>query len=238
MIDVVYPLGTGSIYQNFELRMSLRSVEKYLTGVRDVYIIGDLPKWTRNVNHIAQGDICKVPDLNIMKKVEAACRHSAVSDYFLFMNDDHFILQDREAKDFPYIHSTNIADYLRYRPSDSYSKRVRNTFEHLKQIGAPTRFFDCHYPIVYNKKLFIQHVVEALNWKDKKSRNGFVIKSVYANSAMIRGIKMHDYKSGHVTPPASAIAFSTNPHIRANVQRFLIDNFPKKSKFEGDKPGF
>ena len=49
MIDVVIPLGTGSRWQDNELRYCLRSIEKNLSGVNEVVIVGEKPKWLTNV---------------------------------------------------------------------------------------------------------------------------------------------------------------------------------------------
>lgn len=237
MIDVVYPLGTGSIYKDFELRMSLRSVEKHLSGIHNVYIVGEKPAWLTGIIHIEAYDQSQVTDLNIMRKVAIACNAPEVSDDFLFMNDDHYILQDVEAAKFPYLWSKTMEEYIAYRAGDTYRQRVRNSYNHLKRLGLPTKFFDTHYPIVYDKVSFLHNVVDRLDWKNGHTSNGFVLKSVYANSLRIEGRQEPDHK-GSIEPPSGAIAFSTTPHIKSHVQRFLIEHFPIKSKYEGDEPGY
>jgi hypothetical protein len=42
-LDLVYTLGTGSQWQNNEIRYSIRSIIKNLTGYRNIYIIGETP---------------------------------------------------------------------------------------------------------------------------------------------------------------------------------------------------
>ena len=51
-MTVVYVLGTGSKWKNYELLYSLRSIEKNLKGFTDVVIVGELPSWIQNVIHI------------------------------------------------------------------------------------------------------------------------------------------------------------------------------------------
>jgi hypothetical protein len=55
-IDVVYPLGTGSVWQDNELRYSLRSLEKNFPDLGRVYVVGHKPDWLGNVEHIPFGD--------------------------------------------------------------------------------------------------------------------------------------------------------------------------------------
>ena len=51
-MDIVIPLGTGSRWQNNELRFALRSIEKYLTGYDKIFIIGECPSYLQNIIHI------------------------------------------------------------------------------------------------------------------------------------------------------------------------------------------
>ena len=53
-VDLVYPLNKlCSHWRNQELRYSLRSVEKFVKNYRNIYIIGDKPKYLNGeVAHI------------------------------------------------------------------------------------------------------------------------------------------------------------------------------------------
>jgi hypothetical protein len=42
MIDVVIPLGWGSIWDNQEIKYSLRSFERHLKGIRNIFVVTDL----------------------------------------------------------------------------------------------------------------------------------------------------------------------------------------------------
>ena len=48
MIDVFYVLGSGSKWQNNEIRYSLRTLEKYGHNVGQVYIVGQRPSFIPN----------------------------------------------------------------------------------------------------------------------------------------------------------------------------------------------
>lgn len=223
-MNVFYPLKTeGSKHRDFELRMSLRSIEKHLSNVDQVFIATEiLPDWIDNVTQVHVKDQKNhVPDRNIAEKT-AQCP----SEDFLFMNDDHFLLQPYDAETFPYYHAGSLDEYCRRRGLDGYGRRANNTLKHLKANNLPTLHFDCHYPIRYNLTKFKQHVM-SLDWTKK---DGYIIKSLYANAERIEGIQVIENKT--LTLPKNTPVFSTYPHLKCSVQRFLIEQFPHKSRFE------
>lgn len=227
-MDIVYALGKGSVLKDFELRMSLRSVEKYLSGYGEVWIIGERPEWLQNIQHKPLPDSHKISDTNIMRKIEAACQTAEITDEFAFFNDDHYLLHPFEAATFPYFHKGLLDTYVANRQNDGYGRRAANTLKFLKANNLPTKHFDIHTPIIYNKELFLKHVVNAVDWGNK---DGFIIKSLYANALNIEGVEEEDNKMNH--PPTSNIkVFSSFPHMKASVTRFLTEQFPEKSKFE------
>lgn len=226
-MDVIYPLGTGSVLKNFELRMSLRSIEHYLSNYSDVWIIGEKPDWLQNVNHIPCIDHMERPsDYNIMRKVTKACEEPKVSESFVFFNDDHFLLDHFNAERFPNYYFGTLQDQIKKRGLDAYGKRMNNSLQHLLKNSLPTKHFDIHTPIVYNKELFLKNVT-ALDWNIPQ---GYVIKSLYANALQVEGEEIPDNKLNK--PPISGKIFSTYPHMRAAVTRFLMEQFPKPSKYE------
>lgn len=229
MTDVVYALGKGSMWSNNELRYSLRSVEKHLKGYGQVWIIGEKPSWLTDVKHIpASEPKGSVPDTNIMGKIAIACRNEQISDTFLFVNDDHYLLQDVQADQYPYYYNGTIAQHVKKRGHDGYGKRCENTQKSLENRGLPTKYFDIHYPILYNKKHFLQQVV---NQYDTRLKDGMIIKSLYANALQIEGTEVKDCKVPHLLLN-DLPCYSTYPTVSSKAQQFLREKFPEKSKFE------
>lgn len=228
-IDVVYPLGNGSRIHNNEIRFSLRSLEKHLKNFRNVYIIGESHPILENVIHIPFQDNTTISDTNIMRKMAAICMREDVSENFLMVHDDHYLLSDFDAPTFPYFYHREIIEFLKIRDPDSYHRRVSNTLEYLKSKDLPTKFFDIHTPIIFNKKKFLNVVVE--NGPDWTPPNMYVLKSVYANSLKLEGEVLPDQKSDQPPQPNTRI-FSTSPRVKGTVQRFLLEAFPLKSKYE------
>lgn len=227
MTSIVYPLGNGSRLNDAELKYSLRSVEKNLCGYGNVFIVGRKPTWIQNITHIEAKDHFEVPDRNIMTKIMKACDNPDVSDTFLFMNDDHFLMHTFHVEKFPFYYSESIESYLERRGMDGYGQRVRNTYDYLKKNDLPTKYFDSHTPILIEKSRF-KEIMSKVDWEKK---HGFVIKSLYANSLKIEGIQEKDHKL-ETTPRKNDPVFSTTPKPKAAVTRFLSEVFNKQSKFE------
>lgn len=225
MISVVYALGNKSRWQNNEIRFSLRSVEKHLKGFLDVWVVGERPDFLRNVNHIPAPDPYDVPDRNIMEKIKKACENPGVSDPFLFFNDDHYLLADYQAEEFPYYYDMPLQEKIAKRGMDNYGQRMQNSMKHLQRLGKPIKNFDIHTPILYQKQAFLDNVC-SLDWTITQ---GYVIKSLYANSLNIDGAYLKDCKHNY---PVDTPLYSTFPKVPANIQKFLLEKFPNPSKFE------
>ncbi len=228
LIDIVYPLGTGSRWHNNEIRFSLRSIEKNLSNYRKVYIIGECPKFLTNVINIPHKETRKIPDYNIMEKILKACKDPRISDPFLFFNDDHYLITPFDAPTFPHFYYQTLKEKAEARARDSYGLRLTNTLNLLKDQGKPVLHYDTHVPILYHKQPFIDHVASA-PWETTK--HGFVIKSLYGNNYPNNPIAMPDGKM-EGQPSRKVSIYSTKPRVTASTYRYLIESFPKISTFE------
>jgi len=223
MISIVIPLGHGSRWQDNELRYCLRGIEENLE-FKDIWIIGRIPTWVKNVNFIPFSDSENVSDHNIMKKVKVACEHP-ITDRFLFANDDHFLLHKFDINNFPNYYDGTCHDLLKNRHQSPYQRRVRNTMNYLIANKLPQYYFDIHYPIIYEKDKFVERVV-SLPW----NKTSFVIKSLYANHEKEKEYA-RDCKSEFI-PWKEDKCFSTMPKVSDKIRKFLEFRFPKKSNFE------
>lgn len=226
MIDIVYPIRKGgSRWADNELRYSLRSIEKHLINFRNVYIIGHKPDFLQNVIHIEANDTEIVPDKNILNKILKACKQPEISQQFLFFNDDHFLLSDFRADEFPYFYCSTLRQYVRKR-ADNYGVRSRNTMNYLESKGLPGKHFDIHFPILYDKSKF-KEIFSDLPPK----QHGYIIKSLYANALKIQGTETKDCKSQE-PPPKEFLCFSTHPRPMTKIEQWLAERFPEKCIFE------
>jgi len=88
--DQLYVLGGDSKHNDFELRMSLRSIEKYCEGYDRVFIVGRKPTWVCNVEFYPCEDDMGMAHKNILKKIMYACHETDISEWFTLQADDHF----------------------------------------------------------------------------------------------------------------------------------------------------
>lgn len=233
--SIVIPLGNGSRWNDTELRYCLRSVEKLLTGYGEVFLIGEKPSFlNNNIIHIPcpdHGDKTYDKERNIYTKIMAAIADQRVTDDFLFMNDDHFLLQDYEAGTFPYYCQGWLSEFMTVT---DYKNTVRNTIDWL--LGRDCPYFDIHCPIVYNKEKFTWCVPHA----DWGKQFGYCIKTIYCEINAITAPEYPDLKINEVLPAskireqiAGRTWFSIGDRAReGGLLRVLQELYPRKSKYE------
>lgn len=232
--SIVIPLGRGSRWNDTELRYCLRSVEKHLTGYGEVIIIGEKPSWLRNVVHIpfdeGPAPQSHEKERNIFNKIMVACNDGWVTNRFLFMNDDHFLLQNFEAVRFPFYYDSTLNVLMTVT---DYKHTVKNTLDYFN--GALVGNFDVHAPIVYHREYF-----PWLSKADWSVKWGYCIKSMYCEKNGIIGDRYPDLKINEVYP-ADKIRnlitgrpwFSIGDRAReGGLLKVLQELYPKKSKYE------
>lgn len=183
LIDVVYVLGSGSAWNNNEIRYSLRSIERNGIGVGKIFIVGELPNFlSKGIIHIKAEDIFNPnqnADGNIATKVLAACADDRLSDDFLFINDDHLILKPINLADVPAFHKGDMNTFPESTWTLNFWRgRLKRTMEILNEKGLTAYHFDCHTPILFNKKKFPK-IMSSFTYKEGI---GLTMKSLYGNS--------------------------------------------------------
>jgi hypothetical protein len=246
-IDVVYVLGKGSRWNNNEIRFSLRSIEKNLKNYRRIFIIGEDPGFLKKVTVIPCEDIfspSKNADGNIITKVLRACEERGLTRDFLFINDDHLIMKEINAIDVPYFHKGNMIDFPHeYFELNFWRKRLWRTKNILHKKGYPAFHYDCHTPIVFNKKAF----VEAMSNFDYKEGIGYTMKSLYANvvcpekAVTLKGQKKTLFNHRNVEQTkervknAAFVSFNDDS-LNPALKQWLYESFPEQSSYEKTLP--
>lgn len=182
MKDLVYVVGTGSKWADNELRFSLRSVAKNLTGYGKVWIIGECPCFVQGVEHryYPDNDLSgNNNDANMIDKILFACQQE-ISEEFIFMNDDFFILKPMHVEDIPVMHKGDMTEKPQqfWRITGIWQQRLLNTFNSLKARGMTTMLYDMHCPMPMNKKLFPEVIKD---W-DYRPEPGLNFRSIYGNT--------------------------------------------------------
>ncbi len=145
-MDIVIALGTGSRWMDNELKYALRSIEAYLEGFDGkVVLVGEKPKWVRNVHHIAFEDVPGRKNFSIFQKIVTGSEWID-SDDFIFWNDDHFLLKPLHIKDFKFWYDQDC-HYYAHKATGLYKKAITNT---NNLPGKNNYYTDIHTPIIYN----------------------------------------------------------------------------------------
>ena len=233
-MDIVIPLGTGSRWQNNELRFALRSIEKYLTGYDKIFIIGECPSYLQNIIHIPCPDFPGRKEYSIFNKIMKAVADERCSDYFVFWNDDIFLIDNLQTADFKFWYEGTLQS--KYEQSHGhYKAAIKNMIDIKYYYFAYT---DIHTPIIYNKEKFIKGVA-AEDWSKE-----YVIKSLYTSS-----IKESIVCSFEHMPDLKINKAMTYYEIKARIKerlffsigtygvcpamtKVLTELFPDKSKYE------
>lgn len=241
-MDLVIPLGKGSRWEDNELRYALRGIEKYISGIDRLFIVGMRPEWlTGDVIHLPFEDVPGGAnrDTNIFGKIMTACRDERLSQNFLYASDDHFILSPAQADEYPYFCKGVLTDTVAGMPdSQPYKKVLSNTVDILSRRNDTIRDYQLHCPIVYDKSMFQR--LKADFGPALAIQYGFAIKSVYCNHFNIPGVPYTDLK---IKDPLSyqeiadavenrAFFSIANRALSGGIKQFLQDIFPHKSKYE------
>lgn len=226
-IDAVYILGTGSTWNNNEIRFSLRSIDNNLAHDK-VFIVGHLPHFITNVSHIKADDIYDSPLKNTLHKLKIACKDKQISDNFILLNDDFFILK-KIAEVKPYYKCTLKQSLKAHKSKHGYYyQAIKDTIDFTKG----NKDWSLHYPFIFNKKKLLK-TIELIEKQDKN----LLLRTVYANMHNIKGTQKYDVKIRSVPEIwklKNERAISTTAGIvhRKEFSDFIKQRFPIKSKYE------
>ncbi len=236
-MDILYILGTGSFWNNNELRYSLRSLEKYAKNVNRIFITGDVkPSFIKdNVIFNQVSDISQ-PAINSLHKILWTIENTDISENFLFMNDDFFLLKDIDITKYPF-YCKGILKNINNNNTE-YRQSMVDTYNYLVDKKINTNNYEVHAPIVYNKKDFI-----ALKdfWLDCiKTKYGMLHRSIYCNYYYKPITNRRDCKLYTVCNENDVKrqikdfnCFSISDKvIKSGVEMYLAHTLPNKCKWE------
>lgn len=225
MIDVVYILGLGSAWHDNEIRLSLRSVEKYLRGNYQVVIIGHKPYWLKNIIHIECPDPFRSKPKNTCYKLYTYRKH--MNNLFVVMNDDFFFSSDINIADLKIYYSGNLSDRLDHlKANNTYKRILKATRDRLLSIGTSELNMELHLPLpVFDLSSF-----------DKMFDDGFFFnfRSIYGNlTDLPRHELQNDVKLFDIPKSIPTPFFSIEDTFLSTIgKELLLDMYPKKSIYE------
>ena len=225
-MDIVIPYSYDK-HKGIELKYALRSIDKYLDGYGEIFIVGHNPRGFKNFTHVSFPDNPERKEYSIMSKMKWACGSPVVLDNFIMWHDDHFLLKPMHVRDFQYWTNGTLATAAS-RAKGGYLLSLKNTIRYgIKEN------FDIHTPIVFSKAQFLANV--PMVFADGRE---YCVKSLYCRDAP--GVSMSDCKiNAPLAPDAirrkieGRLFFSTGPLALTNPMIEIFDYlYPDPSRYE------
>lgn len=154
-VDVVIPLrDKPSVYDDEELRYSLRSIDKHM-DVRDVWVVGQPRGWL-SVNWIPATDAGSTRYNSAYRKIMKACYNPYVSDPFVLFNDDFFLL--KRLNEIPDYYDGTLKDRIKTTGGE-YFKMLKKSLDY-----SDGKNYAVHTPVVIHKELF-KRIPEGVSYR-------------------------------------------------------------------------
>lgn len=229
-MDVVYTLSNN--YAGEELRYSLRSLANLPHD--KVFFVGGCPKWEQGVIHIPteqKGTKYK----NTTNNLKIACYDPRLSDDFIYMNDDFFILQPTRPDDLNFncgtVESVLEILFKKKRYTTPYMSGAEKTRDLLRFNGVPEPLsYELHIPFIFNKSKFL----DMFNLQGIDNIACLHKRTLYGNLYNKRGEYMKDVKvfnsGGFLGKTGRFLSCSNNGF--PIIENFLKKQFPNKCAYE------
>jgi hypothetical protein len=253
-MDILYILGKNcSKCDNFELKASLRSIEKYGKNVDKIYVAGWIPDWISD-------NVIKIPfeqpyaihegathtkACNIAATLLHVIDNSDISDEFLVSMDDHIYVREVDFDNYP-MHA-KVIGYgegkdktllpTRKKPNiEAYRHFLVDTNNKLKELGLSTRNYTPHRNLHMSRHFLKENrvMIEEMIHNAKIAE----IFCWYGNwkggeYLPVRDIKIGAGSEWWRTNPKETEVFSTRDFNKNSGLYTLIEGlFPHKSKYE------
>ena len=227
-MDLVYICKSGP---NEELRYSIRSAVKNLK-FDNLWVVGGKPGWyVGNHLEVIQN---KSKYANARNNLRAICNSSKISDSFILMNDDFYIIN--KVDNVPYMHGGLLADkitkYKNLTGDTRYVLMLKRTLLSLsRRIGKDILDYELHVPMVMEKEKLLAIIELPDLWRSR-----------YGNTFDVGGVEMDDvkvYSFGVLTKKSYDINNLRYDYLSSNSDSFemikdkiLNTAFPDKVIYE------
>jgi hypothetical protein len=223
-VDVVYYCRPGP--KNEELRYSLRSLAN-LEHDR-VWIVGTMPPWVRNVEHIPARITPGGPQMTAADHLLRAC-DALDADSFVVFNDDFYLLQPVEA--IPSLHAGPLAPKVA-ATHGSYGNALREAQRRLSVAGVSDAIaWTLHIPLVVMREALATVLRPILEGSSRIVRPEW--RTMYGNLIGAAGEQAEDVKvrrRGDRIPDGPFL--SSHDTAIGWLAPYLRQRFPKASPYE------
>ena len=247
-MDLVYMVRRGD--KNEDLKMSLRSIDKFAPSFDNVRIFGYKPTWindsvkyvpTRQLDRIGKWKNCQT---NLL----AVCSDPSVSENFILMNDDFILtrpIQDwnESLNKVKNTFEEQIEEYKRVGPDTGYTRFFSESLDFTKKISGKNIVmnFELHIPMIFNKTKLL-NMLEMEEIKSFMKDNWVMFyRSLYGNIYTDIKETMKDVKIYPATEDSDKFDtewISVDDNIigweswAPKLNKYLNNLFPNKSRFE------
>ena len=208
-MDLVYICGPGD---NEELRYSIRSAVKNLK-FDNLWVVGGKPSWyVGNHLEVIQN---KAKYVNARNNLRAICNSPEISDSFILMNDDFYII--KKVDNVPYMHGGSlfkkISRYKELTGDTRYVLMLKKTCANLSlKFGNDVLDYELHVPMVMEKEKLLKIIEVPDLWRSR-----------YGNVFNVGGIEMNDvkiYSSGVFAKKISEVDILKYDYLSSNDDSF------------------
>lgn len=245
-IDILIPLGNGTIDNNNELKILLRSIDRHVADLGRIYLITTgVPKFVNTdvVQVVPIDDVYQHnKDANLHHKILQTIEKYNIGK-FVFAADDNAFLQDVRLSALPRLHNSRGIDRF---PADGsiWQQRMRHTFEWAKERGVNLPYnFECHTPQLFDGQVLI----DKMQGVDYETQPGLTIYTTWrvVSDDWQHTQPQNDYKwtfdnaidetprtidDAHLTM-RMFVGYS-DAGVQAGITARLLKHFPDKSRFE------
>lgn len=231
-MDIVYLVKKTLL--NEELRYSLRSLVNLPHN--KVFIIGDCPEF------INEEKVYYIPNNKLNSRYETttnhlkfACNCNELSNNFILMNDDFFILNPINEQDLNLnrgLLKNQVSFYHKnHRPLTNYDRLVENSFKELKNQGFENPIsYELHTPMILNKNNFLSILPklnnESLHCCKRSVYGNYFIK----NSNTIKDVKI--LNNTIFNPKEERNLLSCSESCWEKIKPYIKEKFNEKCLYE------
>lgn len=230
-MDLVYICRSG---ENEELRYSIRSAVANLPH-KNIWVFGGKPDWYTG-NYI-KVDQRRSKYINAKNSLKAICEEKRISDSFILMNDDFYIINKVDSV--PYMYSGTLDDRIEKREEifsgNTYTALLKETLASLSRKKQKDLILDyeLHVPMIMEKKKLSRILGFLGLWR-----------SIYGNTFDVGGVQVRDVKVYNKTSKFYKNSYNINnleyDYLSSNDDSFEIvkeallkDLFPNPTVYEG-----
>lgn len=255
-MDAVY-VYKHSANDDFEIRYSLRSVDKYVPYIRKIWIYGDKPPFisddTSIIEHVPHEATARVlgvktPVVNFFLQMFLSSLIPDLSSEYLFFSDDFYLLKDyppEEARKDRYSEDLTKTP----RGKGMWIDALWRTYDLLIRLGYRGYNYETHTPMYLTRKRMMDAYCDLKDFITEDRWYGLLGPTSVLNHAL-RNEKVQPVNIIHENsragfwgkPPSyeDVIAQTEgkmffnfdDPAFGDSIRRFLTERFPDRSRYE------